>query len=105
MCRVESRGDAAPVTVDEIGNGRVRRPALAAHRAGKDPRMPVGEHPLLPRFEGELSPVFFREKITHESLSVIPSVARDLGGRWLEDHASRPLPPRSLATLGMTLIH
>src|SRR5688572_21042399 len=33
---------------------------------------------------------------------VIPSVARDLGGRWLEDRALRHLPPRSLAALGMT---
>src|SRR5688500_20396132 len=33
---------------------------------------------------------------------VIPSVARDLGGRWLEDHALRHRTPRSLATLGMT---
>src|SRR5688500_809859 len=28
--------------------------------------------------------------------------ARDLGGRWLEDRALSHLPPRSLATLGMT---
>src|SRR5688500_17332960 len=35
-------------------------------------------------------------------LTVIPSVARDLGGRWLEDQSSRPHSPRSLATLGMT---
>src|SRR5687768_9383498 len=33
---------------------------------------------------------------------VIPSVARDLGGWWLEDRASRHRPPGSLATLGMT---
>src|SRR5688500_14565480 len=34
--------------------------------------------------------------------AVIPSVARDVGGRWLEDQSSRPRSPRSLATLGMT---
>src|SRR5688572_16587544 len=34
--------------------------------------------------------------------AVIPSVARDLGGRWLDDQSSRPRSPRSLATLGMT---
>src|SRR5687767_11711169 len=33
---------------------------------------------------------------------VIPSVARDLGVRWLEDGSTCPHPPRSLATLGMT---
>jgi hypothetical protein len=32
--------------------------------------------------------------------TVIPSVARDLGGRWRETGATQP--PRSLATLGMT---
>src|SRR5687767_14662944 len=35
---------------------------------------------------------------------VIPSVARDLGGRGREDRAARPRPPKSLATLGMTTI-
>src|SRR5688572_30601898 len=34
--------------------------------------------------------------------SVIPSVARDLGGRGREGRSSSPLPPRSLATLGRT---
>jgi hypothetical protein len=32
------------------------------------------------------------------------SAARDPGVRWLEDHASCPHSPRSLATLGMTLM-
>src|SRR5688500_7088402 len=35
-------------------------------------------------------------------LRVIPSVARDLSGRWRQDRSSRPLPPRSFATLGKT---
>src|SRR5687767_15098986 len=39
-----------------------------------------------------------------EDSRVIPSVARDLGGRWLEDRATCRHPPRSLATLGMTAL-
>src|SRR5688500_762646 len=35
---------------------------------------------------------------------VIPSVARDLGGRGRQDRVSSLLPPRSLATLGMTRV-
>ena len=45
--------------VNEIGNGRVRGPALAADRTGKNPWMPVSEHSLLPRFEDELSSILF----------------------------------------------
>src|SRR5687767_5796110 len=37
-----------------------------------------------------------------EDLAVIPSVARDLGERGRDDRSSSLLPPRSLATLGMT---
>src|SRR5688572_15387885 len=37
--------------------------------------------------------------------AVIPSVARDLGERGRDDCSSSHLPPRSLATLGMTLVH
>src|SRR5688572_28534769 len=36
--------------------------------------------------------------------AVIPSVARDLGGRWLGGRPSGRRSPRSLATLGMTVL-
>src|SRR5687767_2972054 len=38
------------------------------------------------------------------NLNVIPSVARDLGARGRENLFCRHLPPRFLATLGMTLL-
>src|SRR5688500_353339 len=47
-------------------------------------------------------PVPLAFRLQNADFCVIPSVARDLGERGRDDRASSPLPPRSLATLGMT---
>src|SRR5438270_11219581 len=53
VARMEPRGDAAAVRIEEIGDGGILGTALARDGAGENPGMPIGGQPFLARLQCE----------------------------------------------------
>src|SRR5947209_7709374 len=63
MTRMESRGDAAAARIVEVGDGGILGTALARDRARENPRMAIGDEPLLARLQREDAAVHGVEEV------------------------------------------